>query len=167
MHICCAPCAVYPVRTFDGAGITGFYFNPNIHPRQEFLKRRDAVAEYSKKEGFEVIFSKHEPDIFLNTIDQSRERPQRCRLCWKMRLEKTAAYAAKNSFDAFATTLLISPYQDHLVIRAIGEETAAKTGVDFYYADFRIGFRQAQEEAKRLGLYRQKYCGCEYSQKEK
>ena len=94
-------------------------------------------------------------------------KPGRCFFCYRIRLEKTAVYAAQNGYDAFSTSLLISPYQQHDVIRRMGEELAAHYKVKFFYRDFRPLFREGQAEARALGLYRQKYCGCEYSIAEK
>lgn len=92
---------------------------------------------------------------------------QRCKMCYAVRLEKTAQFAKQNGFDAFTTTLLVSPYQKHDLILELGNYFAQKYGLDFYYNDFRVGFRKGQQEAKDIGLYRQKYCGCILSLKTK
>jgi hypothetical protein len=169
LHICCAPCSIYVIGQCSQAGnqLTGFYFNPNIHPYQEYLNRRKAVEAHSKDIGLDVIYPGYAPDSFSRNIADNKDRPMRCRVCWKMRLEKAALYAKENGFDAFSTTLLISPYQDHAAVKAIGEELAVKLGVSFYYRDFRKGFRASQLEARRQNLYLQKYCGCIYSKTER
>lgn len=172
LHICCAPCSIYTVEELSknpSDKITGFYFNPNIYPADEYSRRRSAVEEYTKmlNRMFEIIFPEYDPEEFFRKINYNEARPARCRICWQMRLEETAAFAAANKFDSFSTTLLISPYQDHLVIKAMGEELAKKFNIDFYYADFRTGFRKSQEEARGQNLYRQKYCGCRYSEMER
>lgn len=169
LHICCAPCSIYPFKELlkDPANqIKGFYFNPNIHPPEEYQKRRSALEEYAGDNGLEVIYPEYEPDRFFKKIVNNEEKPGRCRICWQMRLEEAALFAGQNGFDAFSTTLLISPYQDNLVIKEAGEALAKRFDVSFYYRDFREGFREAQNEARGHNLYRQKYCGCLYSLKE-
>lgn len=181
LHICCAPCSIYiinqcrdvarNVSTDSVNKIKGFYFNPNIHPYQEYLKRRQAVEQHTKMLNsdrmFEVIFPEYDPEEFFRKINCNETKPVRCRLCWQMRLTETALFARANGFDAFSTTLLISPYQDHLIIRELGEELAKKFDLKFYYQDFRTGFRGSQDEARKHNLYRQKYCGCVYSEIER
>lgn len=192
LHICCAPCGIYVVNQCREAvgQVTGFYFNPNIHPYQEYLNRRRAVEKYANmlnnvmpaKAGiqqqvmdsrlrgndkmFEVIYPGYDPEEFFRKINYNEAQPDRCRICWKMRLEKAALYARENGFDSFSTTLLISPYQDNAAVKAIGEELAERLDISFYYRDFRTGFRESQLEARRQNLYRQKYCGCIYSETE-
>lgn len=170
LHICCAPCGIYPFKELlknPDTQVKGFYFNPNIHPREEYLRRRSAVEAYSRDNNLEVIYPDYDPDYFFRKIADSKETPARCRLCWQMRLEETASYAKQNSLDAFSTTLLISPYQDHLVIKKIGQDLAARFKINFYYQDFRTGFRASQDEARGHNLYRQKYYGCKYSEMER
>jgi predicted adenine nucleotide alpha hydrolase (AANH) superfamily ATPase len=166
MHICCAPCSIYPVGELlknNADKITGFYFNPNIYPDEEYSRRRAAVEEYWGKKGLEVIYPDYEPSRFSRSVANNESQPARCRICWQMRLEETAALAKTNGFDSFSTTLLISPYQEHLTIKSIGESVARRAGLEFYYEDFRSGFRYSQEEARRNHLYMQKYCGCRFS----
>jgi len=170
LHICCAPCSIHPFKELLKGGdhqITGFYFNPNIHPYQEYVNRRSALEEYSRAAGLPVVFPGYEPHVFFRKVAYHEQAPMRCRSCWQMRLEAAAQYAARNGFDAFTTTLLISPYQDHLVVKEIGEGLASRSGVPFYYRDFRTGFRESQDEARRHNLYRQNYCGCIYSEIER
>lgn len=165
MHICCAPCLIYPLECLrqKRAEAKGLFYNPNIYPLIEYERRRETLDCYSRQEGFEVTYADYAPaDFFKLRFDSGR-----CSLCWGLRLSKAAQLARKEGFDAFSTTLLASPYQDHKLLKGIGESVAEKEGVDFYYEDFRPGFRGAQEEAKRRGLYRQKYCGCVYSQVER
>ncbi len=170
LHICCAPCSIYSFKELlkgHGNTVSGFYFNPNIHPYQEYLNRRGALEEYSRQTGLEIIYPEYEPSRFFRSIMYNEAAPARCRLCWQPRLEETALYARQNNFDGFSTTLLISPYQNHLIIKCIGEELAKKFDLNFYYQDFRAGFRESQDEARRHNLYRQKYCGCIYSEIER
>src|SRR3990167_6004712 len=170
LHICCGPCALYPVRElldkkFDK--ITGFFYNPNIHPPSEYKKRKDTLSEAASKIGFEIIIPAYKMEEYFRKVISKEDSPERCRLCWELRLSETAVFAKNNGFDAFTTTLLISPYQDHEKIKEIGEDIASKNGVQFYYQDFRPGFRDGQEQAKKEDLYRQKYCGCVFSELER
>jgi len=183
LHCCCGPCATACVESLTAEDITPtlFWYNPNIHPLAEYQNRRDAFIAFAaakelttegrggfKKEGSgEQSEDEYGEQVFLSGIGGETEAPKRCELCYRMRLEQTAAYAVKNGFDAFSTSLLISPYQQHDVIRRIGEEAAARYGVVFIYRDFRPLFKQGQAQARALGLYMQKYCGCLYSEKDR
>jgi len=170
LHICCGPCAIYPIKTLIDAKfkkITGFYYNPNIHPPSEYKKRRNALRETEEKLGLEIIYPKYDMEEYFVKIYGKEESPSRCGLCWQLRLLKTASFAKENGFDAVTTTLLISPYQDHDSVKEIGEKAARENGVYFYYQDFRIGFKESQESAKKKELYRQKYCGCVFSELER
>jgi epoxyqueuosine reductase len=160
LHMCCAPCSVYPISVLQAENIdfTGYFYNPNIHPREEFLKRRENVEKFSKIKNIEVAYS----DDFLQEKWERANLAQdeRCNMCYSLRMDKTALFAKENGFTAFTTSLLVSPYQKHDLIVELGEKAAGKYGVDFFYRDFRPGFRQGQQQAKELGLYRQKFCGC-------
>jgi len=155
--------------------ITGFFYNPNIHPPSEYKRRKDAlmqiVGDGRDRPLREVIAPPYKMEEYFRKVfcrDRSRPVPtERCPLCWELRLSETARFARKNGFDAFTTTLLGSPYQDHEKIKAIGERIAKEKGVDFYYEDFRPGFKHGQEKAKKGNLYRQKYCGCVFSELER
>lgn len=170
LHICCGPCALYPAKEllskkFDN--ITGFFYNPNIHPPSEYKRRKDAMSEVALKMGFDVMIPDYKMEEYFRAILSKEDSPERCSLCWELRLSETASFAKNNDFDAFTTTLLISPYQDHEKVKKIGETLAAEKGIKFYYQDFRPGFRPAQDEAKKQNLYRQKYCGCVFSELER
>jgi len=161
---------LYPLKEllakrFDN--ITGFFYNPNIHPPSEYKRRRDTLCETALKIGFKVVIPEYRMKDYFKRIFSKEDAPERCSICWEMRLSETASFAKTNGFDAFTTTLLISPYQDHEKIKRIGEEIANKNGIAFYYQDFRSGFRDGQEQAKRENLYRQKYCGCVFSELER
>jgi predicted adenine nucleotide alpha hydrolase (AANH) superfamily ATPase len=169
LHICCGPCALYPIKKLVSSKfdeILGYYYNPNIHPPSEYKKRKDALADAAKKISFEVIYPFYNMEEYFKEIPLAQDSPERCRSCWRLRLSKTAGFAKENGFDAFTTTLLISPYQDHELVRKLGEDISQENAVEFYYEDFRKGFRQSQEEAKKENLYRQKYCGCVFSEKD-
>ncbi|MCX7843699.1 MAG: epoxyqueuosine reductase QueH [Clostridia bacterium] len=160
LHVCCGPCAVYPVSVLqeDKIDIKGLYFNPNIHPREEFERRRENVKRLAEIKGLDMDYI----DDFRQSTWESFEhgQEQRCGMCYGLRLDRAASYAKENGFDAFSTTLLVSPYQNHDLIKELGEKFSQKHGVEFYCRDFRPGFREGQQQAKDLGLYRQKYCGC-------
>ncbi len=168
LHICCAPCSIYPVKTLrvEETIVTGYFYNNNIHPYTEYKKRRDTLADYAKHIGLEVIWrDDYDIESFLQKI-VFREK-NRCVICYYERLNATANYAKENGFDSFSTTLLYSIYQKHDEIRSIGESLEKSVGVPFYYHDFRTGWEEGVNESKMLELYRQKYCGCIYSEKER
>lgn len=170
LHICCAPCAINPFSELaekSGYSITGFFYNPNIHPYSEMERRRRAIADYAVKKGFEVIFGEYDMENFFKNISADIEAPARCHICWGMRLRRTALLAREKGFDAFTTTLLVSPYQDRKTIVRIGSELDKEYGVKFIDSDWREGFREAQQFARENDIYRQKYCGCVFSQKER
>ena len=104
---------------------------------------------------------------YFRKVATKEDSKDRCKLCWELRLSETADFAKKNDFNGFTTTLLISPYQDHELIKEIGEKIAKEKDIEFYYEDFRKGFKESQEEAKGKELYRQKYCGCVFSELER
>lgn len=160
MHICCAPCSTYPLYLLreEGHNVTGFFYNPNIHPIEEYQRRKDTAKAYSNIVKLEVKYEDgFMEDVWLNYKDSSESR---CLMCYSLRLDKTASYAKENGYEAFTTSLLVSPYQKHELIKELGEKFALKYGVKFYYKDFRPCFREGQAIAKEMGLYRQKYCGC-------
>ncbi|MDR1839062.1 MAG: epoxyqueuosine reductase QueH [Treponema sp.] len=176
VHCCCAPCSVMCVSSLKNEDSHTecelFWYNPNIHPYTEYKARRDSLSLFAANENLKLTM----PDeyglrVFLQAvfpeIKETRQIQGRCKKCYSMRLEKTAAAAAEKKFDAFTTTLLISPYQNHDEIRRIAEELAAKYGVDFLYRDFRPLFREGQAQARARGFYMQKYCGCIFSEEER
>jgi epoxyqueuosine reductase len=167
-HICCANCAIYPFSRMkeDGAEMVGYFFNPNIHPYQEYQKRWDTLKVYSEKVGLEVLHrGEYLLEEFLRNVAPCPE--DRCRYCYRVRLEATAREAKGRHFDAFSTTLLYSVYQKHLLIKETGDHVSEEVGIPFYYEDFRAGWRKGVEISRAMGLYRQQYCGCIYSEKER
>ncbi len=168
LHICCAPCAVACVRQLreEGVSPTGFWYNPNIHPFTEYRARRDTLIDYAKRIDLALVvddFYGLRP--FVQAVSADIEH--RCAFCYRCRLEQTAAYAAANGFDAFATTLTVSPYQNHPLIFETGRQMGEKYGVSFVPYDFSPRFREGQREARELGLYMQKYCGCIFSEEDR
>lgn len=169
LHTCCAPCLIYPLEQLKKKRfkVTGLFYNPNISPQDEYNKRLNTLKDYSDGVKFDLIVHKHDCNNYLNLVAENEEKPARCKICWQMRLKEAARFAKDNGFDGFSTTLLVSPYQDQDLLKIAGEETAKDTDIEFYYEDFRPGFSQAQDKAKKLNLYRQKYCGCAYSELER
>ncbi|MDD2511343.1 MAG: epoxyqueuosine reductase QueH [Syntrophomonas sp.] len=168
LHICCGPCASYPVPRLreEGYELMGYFYNPNIHPFTEYQKRKEALEEYAQKVALKVVFEPdYKPADYFHNITYRESR--RCLLCYQMRLEQAARVARKGKFDYFTTTLLVSKYQKHELIREIGEAIGEKYEVPFLYRDFREGFRQTGIISREMGLYRQQYCGCLYSEMER
>ncbi len=168
LHICCANCAIYPLQRVKERGdeITGFFFNPNIHPYQEYQKRLETLRRYSGEVGLEVIYrDEYLLEEFLRNVSHHPEK--RCSYCYFLRLEATAREAKERGFDQYSTTLLQSAHQDHYLIQETGNRVAKEVGIPFYYEDFRPGWRKGVEVSRAMGLYRQQYCGCIYSEKER
>jgi predicted adenine nucleotide alpha hydrolase (AANH) superfamily ATPase len=168
LHTCCGPCALYPLRTLRTAGhdVTGFFHNPNIHPYQEYCKRRDAVVQMAEQEAMPLIMrDDYDLEVFLASIADDPDN--RCSYCYASRLRATARVAKEQGFEAFTASLLYSRYQKHEEIRELGEQIAGEYGVAFHYQDFRPGWQEGIKLSKELGLYRQQYCGCIYSEKER
>ncbi|MCK9432561.1 MAG: epoxyqueuosine reductase QueH [Candidatus Omnitrophica bacterium] len=165
LHICCGPCLIHPFKVLKDLdfNITGFYYNPNIHPAEEYLSRLNALRTVSREFGLPVAIPEYDETEYLREICGCEKEPGRCELCWSLRLFTTAREAKNKGFDAFSTTLLVSPYQNHLRLKQLGHQIGREAGVDFIYQDFRPGFRDGQAEARRMGIYRQKYCGCKHS----
>ena len=169
LHICCAPCSIYPIARLKAKAhrIAGYFYNPNIHPYSEYVKRKTEADKYSKEAGLNIIAGDYDLEKYFEYTAYSEALKKRCLACWWMRLERTAKFAKENGFEAFTTTLLGSPYQDHDIIKNIAGDLAEKTGLKFYYEDFRVGFKEAHEKAKSKGIYCQNYCGCVFSEKER
>jgi epoxyqueuosine reductase len=168
LHICCAPCTIFPLRTLRDRGIQplGYFYNPNIHPFREFEKRLTTLKAYGRISHLEIIYNdQYDLELFL-----SKTRPwelDRCRICYAIRLEAAVREAKNRGLDAFSTTLLYSRYQKHDWIKEIGLEMGSRYDLPFYYQDFRPGWYDGIRESKELGLYRQPYCGCIFSEKER
>jgi len=168
LHTCCGPCALFPVRELrvDGMTVTGFFYPHNIHPYTECLKRQETLQTFAERVNLPLICETgYDLEGFLRKVVHCEE--DRCTVCYQERLLASARIAKTGAFDYFTTTLLYSRFQKHDIIRQIGESIGRAVGVPFLYRDFRTGWRDGVEESKRLGLYRQQYCGCIYSEKER
>ncbi|MDR0590209.1 MAG: epoxyqueuosine reductase QueH [Spirochaetaceae bacterium] len=168
LHTCCAPCSVHCVENLRAEGIKPvlFWYNPNIHPVTEYRSRKDALIRFAGDENLDLVMAdEYGLRPFIQGIYPDFDR--RCAFCYRLRLEKTVRYGAEQGFTAFSTTLLISPYQDHDLIRETAQALGVQYGITFVYRDWRPRFRQGQEKARKLGLYMQKYCGCIFSEEER
>lgn len=168
LHICCAPCSAACIEVLrkENIDIKGYWYNPNIHPYKEYESRLNALKEYSKMINLDVVYYDYY-GLREFTENVAENLNNRCEYCYYSRMENVAKYAKENGYDTFSTTLLISPYQNHELLKQMGEEIASKYGIQFLYRDFRIGFREGQAEAKQLGLYMQKFCGCIFSEEDR
>ena len=168
LHICCAPCANQCIEVLrgDGLEVTGFWFNPNIHPFTEYRARRNTVREYLETIDVKLI---EQNDYALRPFVRAvaEDIANRCGKCYEMRLFEAARQAKDGGFDSFTSSLFISPYQNHELMRDTAERAAAEYGVEFLYRDFRPYFRAGQDRARELGMYMQKYCGCVFSEEER
>jgi len=165
LHTCCGNCAIYPVTVLREANhdVTGYFHNPNIHPYQEYRRRLDTMRDYAERTELPmVIVDEYGLVPFLQEV--AHKPHSRCAHCYYSRMESTARYAAEHGFDAFSTSLLYSRYQNHDVIRDFGEKLAVTYDLIFHYEDFRTGWQKGIETSKSMGLYRQQYCGCIYSE---
>ncbi len=168
IHACCANCLIYPLKALrkEGMEVWGFFYNPNIHPYTEYVRRREALKEYAERVGLRIIWrDSYDLERFLRAV-VFREG-NRCQVCYHLRLEATVQVARHGRFDAFTTTLLYSKQQRFQLVSEVGEALGKEYGVPFLLRDFREGWREGIEESKALGLYRQQYCGCIYSEKER
>jgi len=161
LHICCVPCAVSVEEKLRAAGyeLVGYFYNPNIQPQKEYFKRLATAKKLTKIFDFKILEEKYQPDEHLE-VTKNLEKPDRCLVCYQLRLEKTAQKATMLDIKYFTSTLLISPYQDLKKIRHISRRLAKKYQLEFFDQDFAKDFRAGHKKAHELGLYCQKYCGC-------
>lgn len=168
LHVCCAPCANMCIDTLraDGQELTAFWYNPNIHPFTEYRARRNCLRDYAASIALPLA-EQDEYGLrpFVRAVAEDIDG--RCVKCYEMRLFAAADYAARNGFDSFTSSLFISPYQNHELLKEVAERAADAYHVRFQYRDFRPLFRQGQERARELGFYIQKYCGCVFSEQER
>lgn len=169
LHTCCANCAAYPLTLlgidFD---ITLFYYNPNIYPEEEYLLRLKDIRKLSEISGVPLIIGKYESVKWFETARHLASEPEggkRCRICFDMRLEKTADTAKDRCLDIFSTTLSISPHKSSKTINELGRAVSNRSGIDFYDGDLKKkdGFKKTMDISRDYGFYHQNYCGCLYS----
>ena len=170
LHTCCAPCSVACIQMLRSEGIepVSYWYNPNIHPYQEYKARRDTLMAYAPSVGVELIVQE---DYGLRDFCRAvaEDIDHRCGHCYRLRLEQTARYAAAHGFEWFCTTLSISPMKDPIRINALGQELGEKYNVRFLPSEFRKkdGYKRSLQLSAEYGLYRQDYCGCVFSKQER
>lgn len=160
LHVCCGPCAVYPgiILKEKNIDFDAYFYNPNIQPLEEFEKRCDSALIWAKNENAKMIISNEYTEV--SWLEIEKQKSNRCQMCYDLRIKETCSFAKQNGYTSVTSTLLVSPYQDHDLIIDLFIKYSDKNNIDFFYYDFRIGFRKGQDIAKETGLYRQKYCGC-------
>lgn len=181
IHTCCGPCFSYIQddiskngMPYNGARLdvdmTAIWYNPNIHPKMEYEKRKETLINFCKLKNCKVeVIDEYDLDNFVkyvvNNVGEGKSKKYhiRCEYCYYRRLEKVFKFAKDNRYDIVSTTLTISPYQNHELIQKVGKKLQEKYNIEFVYMDYRKHFWEGQKMAKDLGLYRQKYCGCIYS----
>ncbi len=163
LHACCGPCLIEPLDEFSALAdeLAIVFTNSNIHPAEEYEHRRDVLLDYAESAGARVIELDYDPAAWVVAVGPvARSGSERCRACYRLRLGEAARYAAENGYDALATTLSVSPYQDHEAIRLEGEAAARSEGLVWLDRDFRDSYPDATRRSRELGMYRQNYCGC-------
>ena len=165
LHCCCGPCSLAVAKHFQSLGydVTPFFFNPNIHPPEELARRQAAMDEAARAAGLPPAGSGPGMALGEFLLRLARSPGRRCRACYQLRLDQAARAAAAGGYDAFATTLTISPYQHLPAIAEAGESAARAAGVRFVFADLREHYHTSADRARELDLYRQNYCGCLFS----
>lgn len=177
LHSCCAPCSSYVLEYLSQYfAITVFYYNPNISPREEYEERAEEVKRLIRElpavHPIRFLEGVYRPEQFYQAVkghEEDREGGERCAICFRLRLEEAARLAAEGGYDWFTTTLTISPLKNAAVLNVIGEEMAEKYGVSFLNSDFkkRNGYKRSVELSSQYGLYRQDYCGCVFSKRDR
>ena len=168
LHICCANCAIYPIKSMreEDLEVMGFFYRHNIHPYTECVRRQEALEAYAEQIDLKVIYQEgYDLEGFIRNV--AFRESERCNYCYHDRLRSTALLAKRGKFDYFSSTLLYSKHQKHALIRSIGDSIGKSVGVPFLYQDYREGWKEGIECSKQMGLYRQHYCGCIYSEKER
>ncbi len=169
IHTCCAPCLCYLEKSLkEEYETTALWYNPNIHPFSEYQRRLNTLYSYQVKKDLNVIYineyNLNKWLIYTKNGWEKQDKLKRCNLCYEVRLIETAEYAKKNNFSFFTTTLLYSKFQFHDDIKQIGEKLEKKFNIKFLYKDFREGWKEGIKISHEADLYRQKYCGCIFSE---
>ena len=168
LHACCAHCAAYTAEHWrrEGYEVTAFWYNPNIHPYSEHQHRLESMERLAQEIDLPLIIAEgyDMPEYFRRVAGKES---QRCQLCFDLRLAVTAETAREKGFDAFSTTLLISPHQQHETLLKTGNQIAEDKEIEFLYADLRKRYSDSRHITKPMDLYRQQYCGCIYSEWER
>ncbi len=175
LHSCCAPCSSHVIDVLSkNFNITILYYNPNIEPYEEYLKRKEEeirfIKEYNNTNRLDIIDCDYDNEKYhelVKGLEDCKEGGNRCFKCYRMRLEYTAIKAKELNYDYFGTTLTVSPYKNSQKLNEIGEELENKYNIKYLYSDFKKnnGYKHSIEMSKEYNLYRQNYCGCIYSQR--
>ena len=168
LHACCGPCLLEPLDALvsQAREVVIVFSNSNIHPADEYVRRRDTLMAYAEERGLQTVELAYRPDEWLGEVAETQSREDRCSACYRQRLTETAHWAADHGCDSLATTLTVSPYQDANRIEAEAEQAAAVAGLVYAGRDFRDRYREATSRSRELGMYRQNYCGCAMSESE-
>jgi len=166
LHTCCAPCLIGVLGgDYLTAEVSCFWFNPNIHPYTEYKSRLNALEIFARENNIDLIIKDYYG--LREFISKITSFYNRCGFCYDWRIRECALFASQNNFDAFSSTLLISPYQNHEKIKELGEKYAELYNIKFFYKDSRGSFRAGQKKARENNIYMQKYCGCIFSEEER
>jgi predicted adenine nucleotide alpha hydrolase (AANH) superfamily ATPase len=169
LHACCGPCLLEPLDALasEAEHVTVVFANPNIHPAEEYRRRRNTLVGYAHEVGVDVVELPYDRAAWDESVAPLAEQGTiRCEACYRLRLGMAAEYAAAHGYEALATTLSVSPYQNHEAIRREGRLAAAAADVAWIDRDFRERYPEATRRSRELGMYRQNYCGCVFSQAE-
>lgn len=171
VHICCAPDGLYVgSRLQENYQVSGFFYNPNIHPHKEYLHRLDETQKVAQDLAIELIADEYDETRWFHLTEKFKNEPEkgwRCNVCYAIRLERTARKSAELGFDAFTTVMSLSPWKKAQVMNQIGSMFGRRYRIAFLEADFKKmdGFKKSVELSRLHGLYRQDYCGCVYSRR--
>lgn len=176
LHACCGPCATSCIeRLVSDYSVTVFYYNPNIMDAEEYFKRRDALTHFIKafnsdypEAAVSYVEGRYEPESFIAKAESLRNEPEggrRCTVCFEMRLAESARTAKELEMDFFTTSMTVSPHKNYEAISECGRRLGEGAGIEYLAMDFKKknGFGRSVELSKKYGLYRQNFCGCEYS----
>ena len=173
VHICCAPDALYVLGLLrENYEVSGYFYNPNIHPAEEYEKRLEETRKVARILNVDLIEETYDDERWFKITHKFKDEPEkgrRCDVCYAMRLEKTARKASELGYDMFTTLMSLSPLKKADVLNRIGRMFSRKFRIDFLEANFKKkdGFKKSVELSKSHGIYRQNYCGCLYSQRNK
>lgn len=173
LHSCCAPCSTAVIeRLINDYNITIYYYNPNIDSSVEFYHRLEEEKRYCKEKNIDVIEDGYDENQFLSQVkglENEKEGGARCPVCFKLRLKKTAEKAKELGFDIFTTTLSVSPYKNAEILNEIGKTVANEVGIEYLEANFKKkdGYKRSIELSRQYNLYRQNYCGCKFSKRDR
>jgi len=169
LHICCAPCSIEVIESLveDGYEIFGYFYNPNIHPFDEYKKRRDSVIKYLEKLGIKYEIADYDVHEYFDKIGDIQKGKERCTLCYDLRMERSAIRAKELGYETFTSTLLFNPHKDFEFIAKVGKKNAKKYGLNFHFPSLAHDYWGNKAKAKELEMYFQKYCGCVFSTTER